>query len=161
MSGHHTSDGDWGISSKELDEAMSCIDDARPVDRSWDIPYVAGYDIDESVIYIDRNMPQTWVYKKRKINTDRYLQLHEAVEAALMNTFKVKYQFGHQLALRCERAAVEADNISWDIYDAYMQEWIAKLGHERPMSCPEDLDLRAYIAEHDDTVIKAIKRAMA
>lgn len=160
MSGHHHSESDWAISPAELDEAMAAIDAARPVDRSWDIPYVAGYNADESTIYIDRHMPSTWSYKGRQIDTDKYLQLHESVEACLMNTLKIPYQFGHQLALRCERAAVEADGIKWDVYDAYMQQWIAKLGHERPMSCPPDLDLRAYQAEHDDAVITAIRKAM-
>ena len=157
---NHSGDSDWGFSSKELDEAMQAVDAARPIDRSWDIPYVAGYSSDMSVIFIDRKMPPTWVYKGRSIDTDKYLQLHESVEDALMNTLGLSYQFGHQLALRCERAAVEADKVSWDVYDAYMQTWIAKLGHERPMSCPPNLDLRPYEAEHDTKVIAMIKAAM-
>ena len=54
----------------------------RPVriSREFDIPYLAGYSRDGKTIYIDRHMPKWFTFQSRRINTDRFLILHEAVE---------------------------------------------------------------------------------
>ncbi|HVT36750.1 MAG TPA: hypothetical protein VHE37_14265 [Nevskiaceae bacterium] len=150
---------DWYVSSLMLDRALDAIVRRVKQNRSYDIPYLAGYSQDGKTIYIDRHLPRIWTYRRRKIEVDRYLILHEEVEKTLLDRLDLHYLHAHQIATRAEEAAVRADRISWRAYDAFMQKYVKQIGDERLRKVPRDLDLKPYRDEHDLDLINRMQRA--
>jgi hypothetical protein len=151
---------DTYVSSLMLDRALNAI--ARRVgaiDRTHDIPYLAGYSTDGKRIYIDRHLPRSFLYKGKKIEVDRYLLLHEEVEKTLIDQLNLHYQHAHQIATRAEEAAVRADGVSWRAYDRFMQQYVKEMGDERLTKLPADLDLKPYRDEHDYDLMRRMKSA--
>ena len=140
---------DTYVSSAMLDHALDAIARRRTIQRQYDVPYLAGYSTDGKRVYIDRHLPETFIYKKQQVRVDRYLLLHEEVEKALIDEVGLLYQYAHQIATRAEEAAVRADGISWRAYDRFMQTYIKRMGDERLTALPPDLDLKPYRDEHD------------
>jgi hypothetical protein len=153
---------EWYVSSLMMDRALDAV--ARRVkklDRAHDIPYVAGYSKDGKTIFIDRHLPSEMEYKGRKINTDRFLLLHEEVEKTLIDQLNLHYLHAHQIATRAEEAAVRAEGISWRDYDRFMQKYVKKMGDERLTKVPADLDLKPYRDEHDTELLERMVASVA
>jgi hypothetical protein len=141
---------EWYVSSLMLDRAVDAIlRRVRKLDRSHDIPYVAGYSEDGKTIYIDRHMPRSFRHKGREIDTDRFLILHEEVEKTLIDQLNLHYLHAHQIATRAEEAAVRAAGVGWRAYDRFMQKYVKTIGDERLTKVPADLDEKPYRDEHD------------
>lgn len=119
------------------------------IDRSYDIPYIAGYSRDGSTVFIDRHMPSSHAYRGRRVQTDRFLITHEIVEKTLLDGLHLHYLHAHQIALRIEQAAVRAAGISWRDYNRFTKAYEKKIGDERLVRVPRDLDLTPYREEHD------------
>jgi hypothetical protein len=152
---------EWYVSSLMMDRALDAVvRRARKIDRNHDVPYLAGYSVDGKTIYIDRHMPRLWKYRRREIDTDRYLILHEEVEKTLIDQLDLHYLHAHQIATRAEQAAVRAAGISWHDYDRYMQKFVKTIGDERLTRVPDDLDLKPYRDEHDDDLLKRMATAV-
>ena len=110
-----------------MDRALDAImRRVKKIDRTHDVPYLAGYSQDGRTIYIDRHMPRSFKYKEQKIDTDRFLILHEEIEKTLIDHLGLHYLHAHQIALRAEQAAVRAAGIKWRDYDRFMQKYIKK-----------------------------------
>lgn len=159
---HFPAPRDWLLSSAILDAAAEAIDDKFQVSRSYHVPYLAGYNRKGTRIYIDSRMPEGYDAKKGEhkgefVQTDRYLILHEAIEKILLMFFGQSadeheagiYQLCHQIALRLEMAAVEADGLDWAEYNAFMSEWVDAIGAEGDENLPPDLDQTPYRDEDD------------
>ena len=151
---------DWYVSGLMLDRAIDAILRRVVLDRSHDIPYLAGYSVDGKTIYIDRHLPTTFKLGDRMIQTDRYLILHEAVEKTLLDQLHLHYQHAHQIALRAEEAAVRADGIQWRSYDRAMKKYIKQIGDEKLEHLPADLDRKPYRDEHDRELISRMDASM-
>jgi hypothetical protein len=152
---------DWYVSSLMLDRALDAIlRRVKKLDRTHDIPYLAGYSQDGETIYIDRHLPRKMAYKGRKIEVDRYLIMHEEVEKTLIDQLGLHYLHAHQIATRAEEAAVRADGIVWRDYDRFMQKYVKHIGDERLTKVPADLDLKPYRDEHDFELIKRMRKAL-
>jgi hypothetical protein len=146
---------EWYVSSLMMDRALDAIcRRVKNLDRKHDIPYLAGYSLDGKTIYIDRHMPQFLKYRGRKIDTDRFLILHEEVEKTLIDQLGLHYLHAHQIATRAEEAAVRAAGIGWHAYDRFMQKYVKQIGDERLTKVPKDLDLKPYRDEQDDDLLK-------
>jgi hypothetical protein len=153
---------EWYVSSLMLDRALDAIlRRVRKLDRRHDVPYLAGYSKDGKTIYIDRHMPRSFRFRGREIATDRYLILHEEVEKTLIDQLGLHYLHAHQIATRAEQAAVRADRIEWRAYDRFMQRYVKRIGDERLVKLPKDLDLKPYRDEHDDDLLRRMEAAMA
>lgn len=150
---------DWYVSTLMLERSLDAILRRVRLDRSHDIPYLAGYSVDGRTIYIDRHLPVTFGYEGRSIEVDRYLILHEAVEKALLDAFSLHYLHAHQIATRAEEAAVRADGIRWRDYDRFMQKYVKTVGSERLKKVPRDLDLKPYRDEHDQDLLARMQAA--
>lgn len=150
---------DWLVSHIMLDLAVEAILKKIKLNRTYDIPYLAGYSLDGKTIYIDRHMPESFMYQERLIKTDRFLILHESIEKTLIDELHLHYQFAHQIALRTEQAAVRADGISWEEYDRFTQLYIKEVGSEELSRVPHDLDTKPYRDEHDEALLKRMKLA--
>jgi hypothetical protein len=145
---------EWYVSSLMLDRAVDAIlRRVRKLDRSHDIPYVAGYSKDGKTIYIDRHMPRSFRHKGREIDTDRFLILHEEVEKTLIDQLNLHYLHAHQIATRAEEAAVRAAGVGWRTYDRFMQKYVKTIGDERLTKVPADLDEKPYRDEHDGDLL--------
>jgi hypothetical protein len=157
---------EWYVSSLMMDRALDAVvRRAKKLDRTHDIPYLAGYSRDGKTIYIDRHMPKTMKYDGREIDTDRYLILHEEVEKTLIDQLNLHYLHAHQIASRAEQAAVRAAGIRWRDYDSFMQKNVKHIGDEKLKKVPGDLDLKPYRDEHDYDLVQrmldSIKRGVA
>jgi hypothetical protein len=149
----------WFVSNLMMDRALEAIlKRVRKLDRSHDIPYLAGYSRDGKTIYIDRHMPKAFKYKGQEIETDRFLLLHEEVEKTLIDHLGLHYLHAHQIALRSEQAAVRAAGIEWRDYDRFMQKYVKKFGDERLTKVPTDLDTKPYRDEHDTDLLKRMAK---
>ena len=96
---------EWYVSSLMLERALDAIvRRVKKLDRDHDIPYLAGYSVDGTIIYIDRHMPQVFRHKERVIETDRFLILHEEVEKTMIDRLNLHYLHAHQIAARAEQA---------------------------------------------------------
>jgi hypothetical protein len=146
---------EWYVSNLMMDRALDAISRrVKKFDRKHDIPYLAGYSIDGKTIYIDRHMPETFKFKGRAINTDRFLILHEEVEKTLIDQLGLHYLHAHQIATRAEQAAVRAAGVTWRDYDGFMQKYVKRIGDERLSKVPRDLDTKPYRDEHDDDLLR-------
>jgi hypothetical protein len=143
------------------------------LDRSYDIPYLAGYSWDASVIYIDRDMPPEMTWKGKPFPTDRFLELHETLEKALIDAIRsgdpagamllILLQFKRnpigterddlELYFRTHGAAeaYEEHTVQLRIgsdglaaYDKFMDAHVKTAEHERIIRVPPDLDLTPY-----------------
>lgn len=150
----------WLISKEMTDHAMRAIRSRAHVLRDYDIPYVAGYSLDGHIIFIDRHMPKSFVWRRRRIKTDRFLVVHEAVEKSLIQLLGMHYLHAHQIALRAEQAAVRAEGIEWQAYDDFMQEYIKAIDDEALTKVPDCLDLTPYRDFHDTAELKRMRACM-
>ena len=145
---------EWLIGQTMMDHAVKAIRARAHLERGYDIPYLAGYSVDGHTIFIDRHMPKSFVYKRRRVLTDRFLIVHEAVEKSLIQLLGMHYLHAHQIALHAEQAAVRAEGITWEAYDAFMQEYIKVIGDENLTKVPDNLDLTPYRDFHDTDELK-------
>lgn len=155
---HHLAE--WIISREMMDHALRAVRARAHLDRGHDIPYVAGYSVDGRTIFIDRHMPKSFVYRSRRVLTDRFLIMHEAVEKALIQMLGMHYLHAHQIALRAEQAAVRAEGIDWHAYDDFMQEYIKQIGDEKLSCVPNTLDLTPYRDFHDTELMIGMRKNM-
>jgi hypothetical protein len=144
-----------------LQHALDAILRRVMLDRAHDIPYLAGYSRDGKTIFIDRHLPRWFVTRGRRVNVDRFLILHEAVEKTLLAELGLHYQHAHQIALRAEEAAVRAAGVSWREYDRFMQQFIKEAGDEKLTRLPVDLDVKPYRDEHDTLLLHSMQAAIA
>ena len=152
---------DWCISDLMLDRTIDAIARRVSVSREYHVPYLAGYSTDGKVIYIDQDLPKSFVNRAGDtVKVDRYLMLHESVEKSLIDQLQMHYQHAHQVALRTEKAAVAADGVSWLEYDRFMQKWIKEAEESHSLKLPPDLDLRPYIDEHDAELLEQMRASM-
>lgn len=132
----------------------------KKLDRDHDIPYLAGYSLDGTIIYIDRHMPAAFQYRGRTVETDRFLILHEEVEKTMIDQLNLHYLHAHQIAARVEQAAVRACGINWRDYDEFMQTNVKHIGDERLTKVPADLDQKPYRDEHDFELLERMAQAI-
>lgn len=152
---------EWYVSSLMMERALDAVvRRMKKFDRRHDIPYLAGYSVDGKTIYIDRHMPKSFTFRGRKIETDRFLILHEEVEKTLMSQLGLHYLHAHQIATRAEQAAVRAAGVQWRAYDRFMQKFVKRIGDERLTKVPKDLDLKPYRDEHDNDLLRRMLRSV-
>ena len=148
------------ISAVILEQAVKEILNRLKLDRTWDIPYLAGYSCDGKTIFIDRHLPEYFMSNDKRVFIDQFLILHEAVEKSLLDKLGLVYQHAHQIALRAEEAAVRAFGVSWREYNRFMQDYIKEVGHEQLKRIPPDLDIKPYRDEHDSILLKKMQQAV-
>ena len=148
------------VSADMLDHAVDAILKRVKLDRTYDIPYLAGYSGDGRTIYIDRHLPRSFQSGGRRVRVDPFLILHEAVEKALLHKLHLVYQHAHQIALRAEEAAVRAAGVSWREYDQFMQRHIKDADDERLTRIPPHLDIKPYRDEQDFRLLKSMRQVI-
>jgi hypothetical protein len=161
MSARHKNVNDTLVNSQMLCKSVDEILQRVRLDRDHDIPYLAGYSVDRTKIYIDRHLETCFTdHAGRKHDVDKFLILHEATEKAMIDSWGLHYQHAHQIALRAEEAAVRAAGIEWRDYDHFMQQWIKTADSGKLTRVPANLDLTPYLDENDGELIKVMQRCM-
>jgi hypothetical protein len=145
------------VSRQMLGQAVAAITAKLNLDRTYDIPYLAGYSRNGKTIYIDKDLPQSFSCRGKRVKVDAFLILHEAVEKSLLVTLGLTYQHAHQIALRAEQEAVQDAGIPWREYDRFMQRFIKEAVGDELERIPPDLDIKPYRDEHDVKVLRAMR----
>jgi len=149
------------ISAEVMADVLKAVNArVKKIDRSYDIPYVAGYSQNGEKVYIDRHMPKGLQLKDKRVETDRFVTLHEVIEKALLDELGLHYLHAHQIALRAERAAVESAGLSWEVYESFCREYEKQIADERLKRVPSDLDLTPYRDEKDFQTLQRMIGAM-
>jgi hypothetical protein len=151
---------DTVMSGRMLKAAVDAILRSTKLDRSHDVPYLAGYSRDGKTIYIDKDLPRSFRAGGTRVQVDRFLILHEAVEKTLLDALGLVYQHAHQIALRAEQAAVRAAGVSWREYDRFMARHI-KEADDVIDRLPADLDIKPYRDERDVQLLKRMRAEAA
>lgn len=146
---------DWKLNRNIFDEAIAAVEKQRDVDYDHDIPYTAGYSEDGKTIYVDKEVPKYIEIGGKPVDVSRYFILHEVVEKSLLQAFDIPYQFAHQIALRVEQDAVEADNINWNTYNRLTTKLVNDIYKRKHYpDIPKDLDDTPYKDEDDMKVLE-------
>jgi hypothetical protein len=148
------------VSAEVLCEAVTATYARPKINRSYDIPYIAGYSKDGKTIFIDRHMPRTMKAGRGLVRTDRFIVLHEVVEKALLDEVRLHYLHAHQIALRTEQAAVQAAGLKWRDYDQFIKANEKHIEDERLKRVPAALDLTPYRDEDDFEKLQALIRVI-
>lgn len=148
--------GDWLLSNAILKQAEDEIYQNAKPSRDFDVPYVAGYSKDGKSFYIDRMLAKGFEHDGVFFLIDIPIILHEVIEKSLMvEEHGIIYELAHQIALRGERAAVEAAGMPWAVYNAFCMQQIKLIGGRKEYpDCPPDLDLTPYFDEKDWATLK-------
>jgi hypothetical protein len=139
-----------------LDVIKSLRRRVRAVDRSYDIPYIAGYSVDGRTIFIDRHLPRTFRWLMKTVRVEPFLLTHEIVEKSLLDELRLHYLHAHQIAVRAERDAVKAAGVSWWAYQRFMKQHERAIEEETLVKVPSSLDLTPYRDEKDFGLLKRI-----
>ena len=122
------------------------------INKSYDVPYVAGYSKDGKTVYIDRHLK----LMEDDVDITPYLIIHERTEKALIDLFGLHYQPAHHIASEQEKEAVLKSGLDWKKYADHYTKYIKGCAHEKLTNVPPDLDLTPYKDEHDKTLLKAL-----
>jgi hypothetical protein len=142
---HNSEDIDDGV----LLDVVKALRRRVRVDRSYDIPYIAGYSIDGRTVFIDRHLPRTFRWLMKTVRIEPFLLTHEIVEKSLLDELRLHYLHAHQIAVRAERDAVKAAGVSWWAYQRFMKKYERAIEQETIVKVPRSLDLTPYRDEKD------------
>jgi hypothetical protein len=126
----------------------------RVVNRSYDIPYIAGYSVDGHTVFIDRHLPRTFRWLMKSVAVEPFLLTHEVVEKSLLDELRLHYLHAHQIAVRAERDAVRAAGVSWSAYQRFMKQHERTIEKENLVKVPSSLDLTPYRDEKDFALLR-------
>lgn len=138
----------WPAISQGIYEAAVC-----KINRTYDIPYTAGYPVEGVEVFVDRHLPEipeAWL---------RTLCVHERVEKNLLD-MGIDYKQAHPVADKVEHAVAAVRNIDIDQYDLFFRKECKEIGSERITHVPDTLDMRPYEDEHDKAKLKAMMQGM-
>jgi hypothetical protein len=144
------------ISDDVLNEVVKSLRKRVKIDHSYDIPYIAGYSKDGRTIYLDRHLPRSFRSWTSRVYVTPYLVTHEIVEKALLDEVGLHYLHAHQIAIRTERAAVEAAGISWRTYERFMKRYEKAIEEEKLQRVPRNLDLTPYRDLEDFALLRKL-----
>lgn len=128
------------------------------VDRSFDIPYVAGYSIKGDVVYVDRHLPLSMSIGKKMVALLPSIIRHERTEKALLLYAGLKYSPAHHIATYAEHQVLKERGVNPSLYEHTLDPYIKADQHEKIKRVPKDLDLKPYRDSHDYVLIEHMKR---
>lgn len=133
------------------------IDGTTSINRSYDVPYLAGSSNDDKTVYIDRRVPKRIAVKRangkgyESIDPAEFLAEHEREEHKAMRAGKSYEQAHVENGTAAERAKVKAHGLNWDHYEEVMDGLLSHIEHEHPKRPPPDLYKKPY--PHKEAVL--------
>jgi len=125
-----------------------------PINKKFDIPYLAGYSKDGKTVYIDRHLKTIF----QGVDISQFLRIHEIAEKTLLDLDHLTYQEAHHIATHLERMAVEKVGLNWEKYTKFLEPYIKRVHGEDLKIVPKDLDLEPYADEHDPILRNLMKK---
>lgn len=120
------------------------VKNPREIDRTHDVPYLAGSSKDGGKTYIDKRIPKLLKIGDKEVDPAKYLNVHEQTEHSLMEIGGLPYHQAHSVATEKEKEAVESDGLNWEEYEKVMDGYVNETEHEKPKNLPVDLYLKPY-----------------
>lgn len=111
------------------------------INNQYCVPYLAGTNKDSSVMYIDKHFNPTM---DDGTSVLPFLKIHEVVEKALIDFYKLKYAYAHKIATEEELLAVKKAGINVDKYKEFYHNPIVQSEHEHDGKSPPDLEHKQY-----------------
>lgn len=145
-----------GILEKSLAQILKKIH----INHEYDVPYIAGYSLKGTKIYIDRRLPKYMFLKSgRRVDISKYVALHEIVEKGLIKELgNIHYEYAHEVAKLAEENALIKARINPTTYNQFIAKYASKIENEDVTHPPPDLDLKPYRDEKDIKLLKALKK---
>lgn len=109
------------------------------IDRTYDIPFLAGYSIDGGTIYIDRHLPVGT--RVRGYPVTQFLVQHERVEKSLIDAMGFNYARAHLMATAVEHEFVRRAGLNPAEYEKVLAPFIKSVAREKLKRLPPDLDM--------------------
>lgn len=172
--GHRQSVAPFGLNSQSIDRLTANehvrkhLHKYRKTNRDHDIPFLSGHSIDGGTVYIDRDLPENVSWEQdgrtKEIEPDQFIEMHEAMEHALMEALGYGYEQAHQAAMGYARRAVIQRHGpgAWDGYSRAIEPYIKGADPEGIESVPKDLDLAPYkSAGADGSILDRMKDAQS
>lgn len=163
----HLGYGSWAtdFSVADVRQAAESLYARVAIDRTYDIPYLAGYHrADPSYVYLDRAAPARVKEGSASVDVRMALAVHEAFEKAIMAVCPFEdlaYLRPHQIAQRLEKAVVKAYGVSWKAYQGRaMRDAMWAAVRRAPKKCPRELDTTPYEELGDEELLRAMARKM-
>lgn len=130
------------------------------VDRTYDIPYLAGYSKSAKTVYVDRHLPISIKINGSMVHILSFLIEHERTEKAAIDTMGWDYEQAHKVATYVEHMSLKRKGISPGAYERALDPYIKVDEHERIQRVPADLDLKPYLDSRDERLISHMKAHM-
>lgn len=149
---------DWLLTKGNTENAIKALESRVKISRKYDVPDLAGYDKNGKDFYIDKDCPEFFEWHGRKVETDKFLILHEEVEIALIKLSHLTYQDTHQIACLAEKEAVEtAEGMGvWEGYADFMRKQIDLAWNKKNINAPPNLDKKPYVDEKEHSKLKQL-----
>jgi hypothetical protein len=136
--------------AQALRTALTQLYASSRIDRGFEVPYVAGYDLDAGdYVFVDCAVPFTIRRGGRTIPVGPLLVIHERVEKAILQDYATIYPSAHQVALRIERAAAKAAGAAWKPYDDFITAISNTISARDHAHVSDRLDLQPYYTFED------------
>lgn len=132
------------------------------IDRGFETPYVAGYDVEAGdYVFVDCAIPFSIRRGGATIPVGPLLVIHERVEKAILQDYATAYPSAHQFALRIERAAAKSIGAPWAPYDDFITEMSTKIAARDHASVSDRLDLQPYYTFSDAENVALVRKIEA
>lgn len=131
------------------------------VDRTFDIPYLAGYSRTGKVIYVDRHLPIVLNIAGKRTPILQYLIIHERIEKALIDLMDLDYDEAHKIATFAEYRELAGKGITPAAYERALDPYIKADQHKKIERVPRDLDFKPYADSRDMKLIARMKEHLA
>jgi hypothetical protein len=124
------------------------------LDKSYDIPYVAGYSKDGKTIFIDRHFKSIMNGK----DITPFIIIHERVEKIILDEYGFKYEHAHMIAEHIEKHKIKEAGINWKKYQAFNISQYKGIHHEKLQRVPKHLDFTPYKDSHERDILRGLIR---
>jgi hypothetical protein len=156
--------------AEKVANAVLGVGKCPKINRTKDIPYLAGYSNDGKTIFIDKHMPKTIDVLGHKIDPEPFLRIHEETEKGIEDRTGSKYLPAHEKATQAEHRALGQHLLRLGVppgqidrhvaaYEKALAPHIKADEDEGVRDAPKNLDEQPYKNEHDKPVLGRLARA--
>jgi hypothetical protein len=140
---------------------VSVLIAAVKIDRTKQVPYVAGVSADAKTVYIDKGVPDALSDGETEFYPEVPLRYHEVSEWYLMTKLGLDYDDAHDLATyEFEQPfVVGVLGLDWEGYQHSFDEYVRADEHEKLDDVPADLFMGPYEDDASADLLASIRRA--
>lgn len=143
--------------AKDLEEATRLRLAEWTILRGFTIPYCAGWDEKERIVYVDEEVPETWTDNSRVLKViEGGLFWHESLESDICRGYPDEhYPGGHTVATYFENAYYRAMGFDANrVEDVFWAPLIKRIGSRKKYPrVPATMSLVPYIDSKDQATI--------